>query len=73
MKKNNFAKKTKKKGKVSQKKKRQNTVDYCCNQQCFVCGGTVNPPHGLVYLLIEMREKRPPKEKRKKKEFDVVW
>jgi hypothetical protein len=31
------------------KRKRKNTVDYCCNPQCFVCGGTVNPPHGLVY------------------------
>jgi hypothetical protein len=67
--------KRKKKEKLAKKKKtkRKNTVDYCCNPQCFVCGGTVNPPHGLVYLLIEMREKRPPKEKRKKKEFDVVW
>jgi hypothetical protein len=27
-------------------------VNYCCNPQCFVCGGTVNPPHGLVYLLM---------------------
>ena len=27
-------------------------MDYCCNPQCFVCGGTVNPPHDLVYLLI---------------------
>jgi hypothetical protein len=24
-------------------------VDYCCNPQYFVYGGTVNPPHGLVY------------------------
>jgi hypothetical protein len=24
-------------------------MDYCCNPQCFVCGGTVNPAHGLVY------------------------
>jgi len=53
LKKNNFAKKKKKKGKVSSKKKkreRKNTVDYCCNPQCFVCGRTVNPPHGLEYL-----------------------
>ena len=41
----------KKKGEKLKKKKRKrkNTVDYCCNPQCFVCGGTVNPPHGLVY------------------------
>jgi hypothetical protein len=24
-------------------------VDYCCNPQWFVCGGTVNPSHVLVY------------------------
>jgi hypothetical protein len=51
----------KKKGKAIKKKeeeeeeesrRRKNTVDYCCNPQCFVCGGTMNPPHGLVYLLI---------------------
>jgi hypothetical protein len=24
-------------------------VDYCCNPQCFVCEGTINPPHNLVY------------------------
>jgi hypothetical protein len=40
-----------KKGKLK-KKKRKNIVDYCCNPQCFVCRETVNPPHGLVYLLI---------------------
>ena len=51
MKKNNFAKKRKKKGKV-RKKKRKNTVDYCCNLQCFGCGETVNLRHGLVYLLM---------------------
>jgi len=55
LKKNNFAKKKKrkKKGKVSKKKKkRKNTVDYCCNPQCFVCGGTVNLPHGFEYCII---------------------
>jgi hypothetical protein len=45
-------KKEKKKKKLATKKKRKNTMDYCCNPQCFVCGGTVNPPHGLIYLLI---------------------
>jgi hypothetical protein len=24
-------------------------VDYCCNPQWNVCGGTVIPPYGLVY------------------------
>jgi len=61
----NFEKKTKKKekkGKAKKKKERKKkkkkeeeeegrriTMDYCCNPQCFVCGGTVNPAHGLVY------------------------
>ena len=44
--------KMKKREKRKKKKKRKNIVDYCCNPQCFVCGGTVNPPHGLVYLLM---------------------
>ena len=47
-------KKKEKKGKALKKKRRKNTVDYYCNSQCFVCGETVNPPHGLVYLLIIM-------------------
>jgi hypothetical protein len=48
--KKNLKKKTKKKGKSFKKKKgRRITVDYCCNPQCFVWGGTINPPHGLVY------------------------
>jgi len=45
LKKNNFAKKRKKKEKEKLAKKK----NHC---ECFVCGGTVNPPHGLVYLLI---------------------
>jgi len=45
-----FKKKRKKRReKLKKKKGRRITVDYCCNPQCFVCGGTVNPPHGLVY------------------------
>jgi hypothetical protein len=41
------------KKKISKKiKKGVNTVDYCCNPQCFVCGGTVIPPHGLEYVVI---------------------
>ena len=50
-----FEKKTKKKEKKGKakiwKKKtgKRITVDYCCNPQYFVYGGTVNPPHGLVY------------------------
>ena len=44
-----WKKNEKKKGKAIKKKNttgRRITVDYCCNPQCFVCGGTVNPPHG---------------------------
>ena len=44
--------KKKRKNKKVEKKKKKNTVDYCCNPQCFVYGGTVNPQHGLVYLLM---------------------
>ena len=52
-KKSNFEKKTKKKRKVKKKKKwGRITMDYCCNPQWNVCGGTVIPPHGLVYVLI---------------------
>ena len=53
MKKNNFAKKRKKKEKEKLAKKKT-TVDYCCNPQCFVCGGIVNPPHGLVICIIAL-------------------
>jgi len=42
-------KRKKRREKLKKKKGRRITVDYCCNPQCFVCGGTVNPPHGLVY------------------------
>jgi hypothetical protein len=51
-KKNEKKKKEKLAKKKNEKEERKNTVDYCCNPQCFVCGGTVNPPHDLVYLLI---------------------
>ena len=54
MKKKTKKKKREKLKNKKNKKKRKNTVDYCCNPQCFVCGGTVNPPHGLVYLLMLM-------------------
>ena len=42
-------KEKRKKRKVSEKiqKKEECTVDCCCNPQCFVCGGTVIPPHHL--------------------------
>ena len=43
-------KKTKKK--VKKKKERKITVDYCCNPQWIMCGGTVNPPHVLVHVLV---------------------
>jgi hypothetical protein len=46
-------KKKEKKGKAKKTKKKEKgrriIVNYCCNPHCFVCGGTVNPPHGLVY------------------------
>jgi hypothetical protein len=44
-------KRKKKKRKSKKKKGRRITVDSCCNPQCFVCGGTVNPPHGLVICI----------------------
>jgi DNA/RNA endonuclease G (NUC1) len=47
-------KKKEKKEKLAKKKKRKNTVDYCCNPQCFVCGGTMNPPHGIVICIIAL-------------------
>ena len=47
-------KKKEKKKKVEKKNEknkrgRRITVDYYCNPQWFVCGGTINPPHVLVY------------------------
>jgi hypothetical protein len=53
--KKNFEKKKKKKEtreKLAKKKGRRITVDYCCYPQCFVCGGTVIPPHSLEYVVI---------------------
>jgi hypothetical protein len=47
----------KKKGKVK-KKKEESIVDYCCNPQCFVCGGTVIPPHHLEYVVIKVQFER---------------
>jgi hypothetical protein len=49
----NFGKKKKKRrklgknDKMQEKKKEKCTVDYCCNPQYFVWGGTVIPPHHL--------------------------
>ena len=45
-------KKMKKREKLEKKKKEKSTVDYCCNPYCFVCGGTVIPPHHLEYVVI---------------------
>ena len=43
----------KKREKLEKKKKKEkSTVDYCCNPYCFVCGGTVIPPHHLEYVVI---------------------
>ena len=52
--KKNLKKKNEKKGKVTKKKNKWEriTVDYCCNPQWNVCGGTVIPPHHLHYVLI---------------------
>jgi hypothetical protein len=50
----NFGKKKKKKKNRTKlrkndkmQKKQKYTVDYCCNLQYFMCGGTVVPPHYL--------------------------
>jgi len=61
-KKSNFGKKKKKKTKKkrklkkkmknTKKKKEECTVDYCCNPQCFGCGGTVIPPHHLDVCIM---------------------
>jgi len=52
-KKNNCEKKKEKKGKVSKKTKEKgkSTVDYCCNPQCFGCGGTVISPFNSVIIV----------------------
>ena len=44
----------KKKGKKKKKVEKWGriTVDYCCNPQWNVCGGTVIPPHHLEYVLM---------------------
>jgi hypothetical protein len=51
LKKKNFKKKRKKKEKreklakkTKKKNKEESTVDYCCNPQCFVCGGNSDSP-----------------------------
>jgi hypothetical protein len=37
--------KKRKKGKVRKKKEgKKKTVNYCCNPQCFVCGGNSKSP-----------------------------
>jgi hypothetical protein len=50
--KKNLKKKKKKRKKLTKKKEEKNTMDYCCNPQCFVCGGTVIPPHDLDIVVI---------------------
>ena len=52
-------KKKKKREKLEKKTGRRITVDYCCNPQCFVCGGTVIPPHGLEYVTSYMTRAMP--------------
>jgi hypothetical protein len=52
LKKKNLKKKKKKRKKLTKKKEEKNTMDYCCNPQCFVCGGTVIPPHDLDIVVI---------------------
>jgi hypothetical protein len=56
LKKKKKKKKKRKKGKVSKKKKEECTGDYCCNPQCFVCRGTVIPPHHLDSVIM-LKEK----------------
>jgi acetyl/propionyl-CoA carboxylase alpha subunit len=45
-------KKREKLAKKRKKNKEENNVNYCCNPQCFVCEGTVIPPHHLKYVVI---------------------
>ena len=56
-KKSNFEKKIifKEKRKKLAQKKEKNIVDYCCNPQCFVCGGTVIPQYHLEYVVMYLR------------------
>jgi hypothetical protein len=52
LKKKNFPKKRKKKEKrknLEKKRKRKTLWITVIIHRVFVCGGTVNPPHGLVY------------------------
>jgi hypothetical protein len=42
----------KKKERKNYQKRKKNTVDYCCNSQCFVCGETVISPYHLEYVII---------------------
>jgi hypothetical protein len=42
-------KRKKEKRKKLERKIEECTVDYCCNPQYIVCGGTVIPPHHLEY------------------------
>jgi hypothetical protein len=30
-------------------------MDYCCNPQCFVCGGIVIPQYHLEYVVMYLR------------------
>jgi hypothetical protein len=39
-------------------KKRGETMDYCYNPQCFVWGNSYSP-HGLEYVVINMRNQKP--------------
>jgi hypothetical protein len=41
--------------KKCKKKKKEYTVDYNSNPQCFVCGGTVITPHHLD--IVKSKEK----------------
>jgi hypothetical protein len=47
-------KKERKRKKEKVKKKEENTMNYCCNPQCFVCKRTVISPHHLEYVVISI-------------------
>ena len=62
LKKKVFLEKKKKKGESRKKmkkcKKQKCTVDYCCNPQCFVCGGNSDSPtpFRVLYQLHDPRD-----------------
>jgi len=52
--KNEKEKEKKEKVRKKRKKKEESTVNYCCNPQCFVYGGTMILPHHLDIVNISI-------------------